>query len=400
MSKIKEVSSFNGTSWDTAVPLGAEDINIDITSNTQNPADSSSTLESLIASDVTVANGDTGAGAWTKYNRFRKKVVNNLDLRKKTVSLTKAEYEALEQAGTVDNDTIYMITDDLDYEDIYTKSQTDALLAAKQNKITLTGALYGNGSTVEAKPSIPTVTLTKAQYDALSAADKAKDILYNITDDEVAGTFQPLITASGVLQGNGGGGITAKAVDATPTTGSSNLVTSGGVKSALTGVGSDAVYLSKNDNLNSVVKCGFYYWGSNSPTNAPTTQCSMIVSGASSRLTQIAYSAYYNATYTRSLISGTWSSWENLPVIVRIDTTLQSVLNSAKAIPYPAGFNVNNTVILRDECEIASGMWSNIYGSAIAMQTYLESSAISVVPREANAVGKAARVYIAKYVGT
>jgi len=154
MSKIKEVSSFDGTSWGTAVPLGAEDANIDITSSTQNPADSSSTLDSLTASDVTVASGDTGAGAWTKYNRFRKKVVNNLDLRKKTVALTTAEYEALEQAGTVDNDTIYLLTDDTDYENL-----------------------------------TPTIAISKNDYDNLSAADKAKDVLYNIIDDETSANF-------------------------------------------------------------------------------------------------------------------------------------------------------------------------------------------------------------------
>ena len=44
---------------------------------------------------------------------------------------------------------------------------------------------------------------------------------------------QDKITANGVLQGNGSGGITAKPVDTTPTDGGSNLITSGGVAQGL-----------------------------------------------------------------------------------------------------------------------------------------------------------------------
>ena len=80
------------------------------------------------------------------------------------------------------------------------------------------------------------VTLTKAQYNNLSAADKAKDILYVITDDDSASNYQPIITANGVLQGDGNGNITARAVDVTPTASSTNLITSGGVESAIKSV--------------------------------------------------------------------------------------------------------------------------------------------------------------------
>lgn len=47
--------------------------------------------------------------------------------------------------------------------------------------------------------------------------------------------LQTKITANGVLQGNGSGGVTAKSVDSSPTSGSSNLITSGAVYSAIIG---------------------------------------------------------------------------------------------------------------------------------------------------------------------
>ena len=76
MAKIKEVSSYNGTSWDTPVPIGANDANIDITSSTTNPTDTTATSAGLVDSNVTVVSGDTAASAWTKFNRFRKRVQN------------------------------------------------------------------------------------------------------------------------------------------------------------------------------------------------------------------------------------------------------------------------------------------------------------------------------------
>lgn len=82
-NRVKEVSAFNGTSWGAAVPLGANDANIDITSSTSQPdgsAVSGVTGDSATALDtaaVAVASGDTGASAWTKFNRFRKRVASN-----------------------------------------------------------------------------------------------------------------------------------------------------------------------------------------------------------------------------------------------------------------------------------------------------------------------------------
>lgn len=77
MSKVKSVSQFNGTAWGTAVPLGADADNIDITSTTINPTnDDSSGLDSLMTDDVTVLAelNDTSATAWTKFNRLKRRV--------------------------------------------------------------------------------------------------------------------------------------------------------------------------------------------------------------------------------------------------------------------------------------------------------------------------------------
>ena len=79
MSKVKSVSTYDGSEWGTPVPLGADDINIDITNATTNPSDSTNTVASLSNTDVTVASGDTNADAWTKFNRFRKRVANNFN---------------------------------------------------------------------------------------------------------------------------------------------------------------------------------------------------------------------------------------------------------------------------------------------------------------------------------
>ena len=90
MAKIKSVSSYNGTNWGTPVPLGANDLNIDITSSTTNPSDNTSTIDGLIQTDVTVSSsyGDTDATAWTKFNKFRKRVYNNFNNTIRTVGGT------------------------------------------------------------------------------------------------------------------------------------------------------------------------------------------------------------------------------------------------------------------------------------------------------------------------
>ena len=82
-NRVKEVSAFDGTSWGAAVPLGADDSNVDITSSTTQPDGSAvsgvsgDSATALNTSAVTVSEGDTSASAWTKFNRFRKRVANN-----------------------------------------------------------------------------------------------------------------------------------------------------------------------------------------------------------------------------------------------------------------------------------------------------------------------------------
>ena len=64
-----------------------------------------------------------------------------------------------------------------------------------------------------------------------------KDLVTKEYVDNAGSGKQTKITASGVLQGDGNGGVTAKTVDTVPTANSTNLVTSGGVKSAIDAVG-------------------------------------------------------------------------------------------------------------------------------------------------------------------
>lgn len=87
--------------------------------------------------------------------------------------------------------------------------------------------------------------LTLAEYEALSAAEKQADILYHIVDDfATSGLYtkaqvdallaqkQAAITATGILKGTGSS-VGVQAVDSTVVAGSSNLVTSGAVKTAI-----------------------------------------------------------------------------------------------------------------------------------------------------------------------
>lgn len=82
MAKVKTISTHNGTAWGTEYPIGADAINVDITNDTIDPADSATTIESLSNSDVIVVAGDTEAAAWTKFNKTRNRIasiLNNFD---------------------------------------------------------------------------------------------------------------------------------------------------------------------------------------------------------------------------------------------------------------------------------------------------------------------------------
>lgn len=80
MAKVKEVSSYSGSAWGTAVPIGANATNVDMATN---PADyDSSTSETSTAlintNDVKIISSDTDLTAWGKFNRFRKRVANKV----------------------------------------------------------------------------------------------------------------------------------------------------------------------------------------------------------------------------------------------------------------------------------------------------------------------------------
>lgn len=86
MSKIKSVSFYTRQdgetgSWDGPTPLGADIENIDITDQVSNTIIQSSEIDDLLNNDVVVSNGDTGATAWTKFNKVRniiKNIASNL----------------------------------------------------------------------------------------------------------------------------------------------------------------------------------------------------------------------------------------------------------------------------------------------------------------------------------
>ena len=65
-------------------------------------------------------------------------------------------------------------------------------------------------------------------------SDLTNDSGFLTSHQDISGK-QNKITASGVLQGDGNGGVTAKTVDTAPASGSSNLITSGAVYTAILG---------------------------------------------------------------------------------------------------------------------------------------------------------------------
>lgn len=125
---------------------------------------------------------------------------------------------------------------------------------------------------------------------------------------------QDKITAAGVLQGDGDGGVTAKTVDSTPTASSTNLVTSGGVKSALDAAGKVAAALG-GVSLNTVTDSGLYTWvkaASSGVTNAPSSEnAGMLVihsSGDSCYQLCMAQDGHVYFRY-RSSSTGNWVAW-------------------------------------------------------------------------------------------
>ena len=78
MAKVKEVSSYSGSAWSTAVPIGANATNVDMATNpTDYDSSTSETSTALInTNDVKIISSDTDLTAWGKFNRFRKRVAN------------------------------------------------------------------------------------------------------------------------------------------------------------------------------------------------------------------------------------------------------------------------------------------------------------------------------------
>lgn len=85
MSKIKSVSTYTRQDessgyWSSPIPLGADIENIDITNEvTDGLDDKRATWSSLYQdSSFIVGQGDTGASAWSKFNKFRKRIATAL----------------------------------------------------------------------------------------------------------------------------------------------------------------------------------------------------------------------------------------------------------------------------------------------------------------------------------
>lgn len=117
----------------------------------------------------------------------KKSVLGNIPAK----AITKAAYALLSEDEKA-ADIVYYITDDNESDSgVYTKSQVDALLSAKEDTLTFdslptsgsSNPVRSSGVYTEFTKRQITNTLTKTEYNALPATDKQKDILYVITDD-------------------------------------------------------------------------------------------------------------------------------------------------------------------------------------------------------------------------
>lgn len=97
----------------------------------------------------------------------------------------------------------------------------------RQAAITANGLLKGDGSGGVSAAVAGTDYATPASIPT-KTSDLTNDSGFLTSHQDISGK-QNKITASGVLQGDGNGGVTAKAVDTAPASGSSNLITSGAV---------------------------------------------------------------------------------------------------------------------------------------------------------------------------
>lgn len=121
----------------------------------------------------------------------------------------------------------------------YIRTKLSSFFDAKQDKITANGVLQGDGNggvTARNVDATPTASST-----ALITSGGVKSAL----DDK-----QDEITANGVLQGDGAGGITAKTVDSAPDSAhTNNLISSAAVAEAIAAAGIGAAYAGYHNSI-------------------------------------------------------------------------------------------------------------------------------------------------------
>ena len=116
------------------------------------------------------------------------------------------------------------------------------------------------------------------------------------------------------------------------------------------------------------------------------------------------------AEYKGKLLKGLFTRVEN--VLLGDGTSLKTVSDSRKIviltgtmpnngsginIPYPTGFDVDNTVIVR--AEVLSGVfWSDMINGNVGIQVAMSASnGIGIFTRDSAFVGQSFRIYITKY---
>ena len=96
-------------------------------------------------------------------------------------------------------------------------------------------------SDIPTVPTVPTASTDTPLADGTASAGRAVTYARGDHVHPTDTTRQAKITASGILQGDGNGGVSAATIDATPTASSANPVQSGGVYTALANLSGDIV---------------------------------------------------------------------------------------------------------------------------------------------------------------
>ena len=111
----------------------------------------------------------------------------------KTVSLTQEQYDALVSGGTVDPNTLYVITDaeGVDLSDYWTSAQTESAItyatSGKQDTLSAGTNITIVDNVISASGGgTPTVELTQAEYDALVSGGTVQPNTYYIITDAQA----------------------------------------------------------------------------------------------------------------------------------------------------------------------------------------------------------------------